>query len=144
MQKFGVTPQSIPDYLALVGDAADGYPGLPGWGAKSSSAVLAKFLRLESIPVDYRDWGVNVSRANALAATLREQRQQALLFRTLATLRTDIKLFDDIEQLRWNGPKPEFGPLASRLDAANAESRDAEARKSTREALSRRRTSSSN
>ena len=97
MQKFGVAPESIPDYLALVGDAADGYPGLPGWGAKSSAAVLAKFLHLEAIPVDYRDWRVNATNAGALAATLCEQREQALLFRTLATLRTDIKLFDDVE-----------------------------------------------
>jgi len=123
VQKFGVTPPSIPDYLALVGDAADGYPGLRGWGAKSSAAVLAKFLHLEAIPADCRDWRVNAANAGALAATLCEYREQALLFRTLATLRTDIKLFDDVEQLRWNGPKPEFGALAARLDAAKVESR---------------------
>ena len=123
VQKFGVTPPSIPDYLALVGDAADGYPGLRGWGAKSSAAVLAKFLHLEAIPADCRDWRVNAANAGALAATLCEHREQALLFRTLATLRTDIKLFDDVEQLRWNGPKPEFGALAARLDAAKVESR---------------------
>ncbi len=104
VQKFGVPPESIPDYLALVGDAADGYPGLRGWGAKSSAAVLAKFLHLESIPVDCRDWRVNATNAGALAATLREQRDLALLFRTLATLRTDIKLFDDVDQLRWSRP----------------------------------------
>src|SRR6516165_4158854 len=118
VQKFGVRPESIPDYLALVGDAADGYPGLSGWGAKSSAAVLAKFLHLESIPIDSRDWRVNASNASALAATLCEQREQALLFRTLATLRTGIKLFDDIEQLRWSGPKPELDALSARLDAA--------------------------
>jgi 5'-3' exonuclease len=144
VRKFGVTPKSIPDYLALVGDAADGYPGLPGWGAKSSSAVLAKFLHLESIPADSRDWRVNVSSATTLAARLREQRPQALLFRTLATLRTDIQLFDDVEQLRWSGPKPEFDALAARLDAAKGESRDGEARKSARKPQSRRRTLSSN
>jgi 5'-3' exonuclease len=144
VRKFGVTPESIPDYLALVGDAADGYPGLPGWGAKSSSAVLAKFLHLESIPADCRDWRVNVSGATTLAATLREQRPQALLFRTLATLRTDIQLFDDVEQLRWSGPKPEFEALAARLDAAKGESRDGKARKSARRPLSRRRTQSPN
>ena len=130
VQKFGVTPESIPDYLALVGDAADGYPGLRGWGAKSSAAVLAKFLHLESIPVDCRDWRVNVNNASALAATLCEQREQVLLFRTLATLRTDIKLFDDVEQLRWNGPRPEFDALAARLDAAKGEGRRGEDRKS--------------
>jgi len=102
VQKFGVLPESIPDYLALVGDSSDGYPGLKGWGAKSTAAVLAKFGHLESIPADSGDWHVNVSGAGALARTLAEQRDQALLFRTLATLRTDIPLFDDIEQLRWN------------------------------------------
>ena len=121
VQKFGVTPESIPDYLALVGDTADGYPGLPGWGAKSSAAVLAKFLHLESIPVDCRDWRVNAANASALAATLCQQREQALLFRTLATLRTDIKLFDDVDELRWSGPKPEFDAISARLDAAKGE-----------------------
>jgi 5'-3' exonuclease len=132
VQKFGVRPASIPDYLALVGDAADGYPGLPGWGAKSSAAVLAKFLHLESIPADCREWRVNANNASALAATLCEQREQALLFRTLATLRTDIKLFDDVEQLRWSGPKPEFEAIAARLDAAKGESRGQGRRKSAR------------
>ena len=138
MQKFGVAPESIPDYLALVGDAADGYPGLPGWGAKSSAAVLAKFLHLESVPVDCRDWRVNAANASALAATLCEQREQALLFRTLATLRTDIKLFDDVEQLRWSGPKPEFDALAAWLDSAKTENRDGQARKSGRRPKSSR------
>src|SRR5208283_192552 len=118
VQKFGVTPESIPDYLALVGDAADGYPGLPGWGAKSSAAVLAKFLHLESIPADCREWRVNASNASALANTLSRERDRAVLFRTLATLRTDIALFDDVDQLRWNGPTPAFDALAARLDAA--------------------------
>jgi 5'-3' exonuclease len=118
VQKFGVTPASIPDYLALVGDAADGYPGLPGWGAKSSAAVLAKFAHLESIPADSRDWRVNVTNAGTLAATLARERDRALLFRTLATLRTDIALFEDVEQLRWNGPTDTFAELGARLDAA--------------------------
>jgi 5'-3' exonuclease len=137
VQKFGVTPKSIPDYLALVGDAADGYPGLPGWGAKSSAAVLAKFLHLESIPRDCRDWRVNANNASALAATLCEQRENALLFRTLATLRTDLKLFDDLEQLRWSGPKPEFDALSVRLDAGKGGGRGGEARKSARRTNSR-------
>jgi 5'-3' exonuclease len=144
VQKFGVTPESIPDYLALVGDAADGYPGLRGWGAKSSAAVLAKFLHLESIPADSRDWGVNVASARTLAATLSEQRKQALLFRRLATLRTDIKLFDDVEQLRWSGPMPEFEAVAARLDAAKGESRAGEARKSGRKPAPGRRPSAGN
>jgi len=117
-QKFGVSPQSIPDYLALVGDAADGYPGLPGWGAKSTAAVLARFVHLESIPADWRDWRVNVGNAGALARTLSVQRDRALLFRTLATLRTDIALFADVDELRWRGPMPAFEALAARLDGA--------------------------
>ena len=121
VQKFGVSPPSIPDYLALVGDAADGYPGLPGWGAKSSAAVLAKFLHIESIPQDSADWHVNAANAGALANTLSLQREQALLFRTLATLRTDIELFDDVERLRWNGPTPGFDAFAARFDAAVTE-----------------------
>ncbi len=123
VQKFGVSPASIPDYLALVGDAADGYPGLKGWGAKSSAAVLAKFGHLESIPPDCREWHVNAANASVLAATLSRDRDRALLFRMLATLRTDITLFDDIDQLRWNGPTPGFAELAARLDAAITESR---------------------
>lgn len=118
IQKFGVSPASIPDYLALVGDSADGYPGLPGWGAKSSAAVLAKFGHLESIPADWRDWHVNVTGASKLADTLSREHDRALLFRKLATLRTDIPLFDNIDQLRWNGPTPTFAALAARLDAA--------------------------
>ncbi len=123
LQKFGVPPSSIPDYLALVGDAADGYPGLPGWGPKSTAAVLAKFGHLESIPADWREWHVNAANAGALAHTLSEERDQALLFRILATLRTDIPLFDDVEQLRWNGPGPEFADFAARFDGAKTESK---------------------
>ncbi len=101
--KFGVPPASIPDYLALVGDAADGFPGLPGWGAKSAAAVLAKYGRLEAIPTDPRAWNANVASAAKLAQTLARERDSALLFRVLATLRTDIPLFDDVDELRWNG-----------------------------------------
>jgi 5'-3' exonuclease len=123
IQKFGVPPASIPDYLALVGDASDGYPGLPGWGAKSTAAVLAKFGHLESIPADWREWHVNASNAGALAQTLAREMESALLFRTLATLRTDVALFDDVEQLRWNGPTPAFDALGARFDAAQRSSR---------------------
>ena len=118
IQKFGVAPASIPDYLALVGDAADGYPGLPGWGPKSTVAVLAKFGHIESIPADWREWHVNAASASSLAATLSRDRDRAMLFRTLATLRTDIALFDDVDQLRWNGPTPELDSIAARFDAA--------------------------
>jgi 5'-3' exonuclease len=123
IQKFGVTPASIPDYLALVGDAADGYPGLPGWGAKSTAAVLAKFGHIESIPADWREWSVNAANAGALAHTLSQERDRALLFRTLATLRTDIALFDDVDELRWTGPTPAYDALAARFDAAAGETK---------------------
>lgn len=123
IKKFGVPPVSIPDYLALVGDAADGYPGLAGWGAKSTAAVLAKYGHLESIPPDWREWQVNAANAGALAHTLSEQREQALLFRTLATLRTDISLFENVDQLRWSGPTPEFAAFAGRFDAAKTENK---------------------
>src|SRR2546430_4830601 len=113
VKKFGVSPHSIPDYLSLVGDSADGYSGLPGWGAKSSAAVLAKFGHLEQIPKDCREWRVNTTNASALADTLCREWDRALLFRNLATLRTDIALFDDVEQLRWNGPTPKFEALAA-------------------------------
>ena len=114
--KFGVPPASIPDYLALVGDAADGYPGLPGWGAKSTAAVLARFGHLEAIPEDWREWHVNAANPATLARTLGEWRDRALLFRTLATLRTDLPLFDDPDSLRWTGPTAAFEPMAARLD----------------------------
>lgn len=125
VQKFGVSPASIPDYLALVGDSADGYPGLPGWGAKSSAAVLAKFLHLESIPKDGRDWRVNVVNASTLSDTLCREWDRAVLFRRLATLRTDIRLFNDVDQLKWEGPTPAFDRLAARLDGARTERRRA-------------------
>jgi 5'-3' exonuclease len=116
--KFGVQPLSIPDYLALVGDAADGYPGLPGWGAKSTAAVLARYGHLESIPADWRNWHVNASNASALAETLQRERDRALLFRTLATLRTDIALFSSVDELEWKGPTPAFAELGAKLDSA--------------------------
>jgi 5'-3' exonuclease len=116
--KFGVPPLSIPDYLALVGDAADGFPGLPGWGAKSSAAVLARYGHLESIPDDWQTWGVNAANPARLARTLARERDRALLFRSLATLRTDVPVFDAVDDLRWAGPTPAFAPLAGRLDLA--------------------------
>lgn len=114
--KFGVRPGSIPDYLALVGDNADGYPGLDGWGAKSAAAVLARYGHFEDIPKDWREWRVNASNAGALAYTLFEEFDQALLFRKLATLRTDIPLFKSVDELQWKGPTKAFPALAARLD----------------------------
>jgi 5'-3' exonuclease len=118
VEKFGVPPASIPDYLALVGDAADGYPGLAGWGAKSTAAVLSRYGHIESIPPDWRTWQVNAANAFALAQTLARERDRAFLFRNLATLRSDIPLFESVDDLSWNGPTPAFAPLAARLDAA--------------------------
>jgi 5'-3' exonuclease len=118
VRKFGVRPQSIPDYLALVGDAADGYPGLTGWGAKSSAAVLFRYAHLESIPEDWRTWGVNAASPAALSATLARDREHAYLFRDLATLRTEIPVFEDVEELRWKGPTGAFKELAERMDRA--------------------------
>ena len=123
IEKFGVPPASIPDYLALVGDSADGYPGLPGWGAKSSAAVLAKYRRLEAIPADWRGWSVNAANPASLARTLERDRDRAFLFRDLATLREDIPLFDSIDELRWRGPTEAFPALAARFDAAVSERR---------------------
>ena len=124
--KFGVEPASIPDYLALVGDSADGFPGLPGWGAKSAAAVLARFNHLESIPADWREWGVNVASPKALSSTLVANLDQALLFRVLATLRTDVPVFDSVDQLEWKGPTADFAPLAARLDSSVTKSKGRE------------------
>lgn len=118
IQKFGVKPCSIPDYLALVGDVADGYPGLPGWGAKSASAVLSRFGKLEAIPVDQRDWEVNVLNSKALSEVLNSKRDLAFLFRDLATLRTDLPLFWSVNDLLWEGPTTAFPSIAKRLDKA--------------------------
>ncbi|MGO9436202.1 MAG: 5'-3' exonuclease H3TH domain-containing protein [Terracidiphilus sp.] len=119
--KFGVSPATIPDYLALVGDSADGYPGLPGWGAKSTSAVLSKFGHIESIPMSARDWHINVLNSASLAEILVREREVALLFRTLATLRSDIRLFQNVDELRWTGARENFDAIGRLLDNAVTE-----------------------
>lgn len=116
--KFGVAPGSIPDYLALVGDAADGYPGLRGWGAKSTAAVLSRYHHLEQIPAEARDWHVGVAAPAELAQTLQRNFGDALLFRDLATLRTDVPVFASVDDLRWRGPTADFEAIGTRLDAA--------------------------
>ena len=116
-QKFGVAPASIPDWLALVGDSADGYPGLPGWGARSAATVLARYQHLEHIPKLAMEWDVSVRGAMRLATTLAEQRDRALLFRELATLRADAPIGVDVDALRWLGPRAEFTAWAERLGA---------------------------
>ncbi len=102
--KFGVAPASIPDWLALVGDSADGYPGIPRWGAKSAATVLAEYAHLEAIPAAAADWRIEVRGADALAANLAAHHEDALLFRELATLRTDVPLTESLAALRWRGP----------------------------------------
>jgi 5'-3' exonuclease len=114
--KFGVSPESIPDYLALVGDAADGIPGIPRWGAKSTSTVLAKLVHLENISDDHAQWGVTVRGGAALAHNLSEQRDDAMLYRTLATLRTDVPIDESLDDLRWTGPdRPALEALCKEL-----------------------------
>jgi 5'-3' exonuclease len=116
-RKFGVSPASIPDWLALVGDSADGYPGLPGWGVTSAAAVLARYQHLEHIPRLAAEWDVSVRGSTRLATTLTEQRERALLFRELATLRADTPIGTDVDALRWVGPHPGFAAWAGRLGA---------------------------
>lgn len=122
-EKFGVPPASIPDYLALVGDSADGFPGLPGWGARSTALVLDHYLHLEAIPERASQWNVRVRGAPQLAVTLAALRDDALLFRTLATLRIDAPLFTSTDQLRWAAPLPEFAAIAERMGASGLAAR---------------------
>jgi 5'-3' exonuclease len=114
--KFGVGPSSIPDYLALVGDSADGFPGLAGWGAKSAAAVLARWRHLEDIPFDPVAWEVNVRGAAKLAGVLAEKHDEALLFKELATLRVDRSLLGRVEDLRWEGPTSDFARVCADID----------------------------
>ena len=115
-EKFGVSPNSIPDYLALMGDSADGFPGLPGWGHKSASTVLGHYGHLEQIPEKSDSWAVMVRGAKKLAQTLVEQREVALKFRDLATLREDAPVFDSVEQVRWVGPQASFFDLCAKMN----------------------------
>ncbi len=113
--KFGVPPGAIPDYLALVGDSADGFPGVRGWGAKSTAAVLGRYGFLEQIPHDENDWDIKVRGAARLAGALRDSWEEAVLFRELATLRTDALTIDTVDALRWRGPRADFAATAARL-----------------------------
>lgn len=115
-EKFGVSPESIPDYLALVGDTADGIPGIARWGAKSAATVLGKLVHLENIADDPEEWGVKVRGGTTLAKNLREHREDAMLYRTLATLRTDVPIHESLEELRWKGPdRPALEVLCEEL-----------------------------
>src|SRR5689334_139112 len=125
-RKFGVSPRSIPDYLALVGDSADGYPGLPGWGERSAAAVMGFYGHLEAVPRSALDWKVNVRGAERLAGTLQESFKLALLFRDLATLRTKKPKIATPRQILWKGPAPTFETMCKRLDDDQLASRVAE------------------
>src|SRR5579863_1352685 len=106
LEKFGVKPESIPDYLAVVGDSADGFPGVKGWGAKGAALVLSQYPHLEDIPKDWKEWDPSIRKARGLAESLFSAWDDALLFRKLATLRLDVPVFDSVDDLRWRGPRP--------------------------------------
>ncbi len=118
VEKFGVKPQSIPDYLALVGDSADGFPGIKGWGEKAAGGVLSLYTHLEDIPKNWQEWNPSIKRARALSESLFSAWDDALLFRTLATLRLDVPVFDTLEDLRWKGPQPEFEETCRQMKSA--------------------------
>jgi 5'-3' exonuclease len=113
--KFGVKPESIPDYLAVVGDSADGYPGLSGWGAKAAAFVFSQYPHIEDIPKDWHAWHSSIRRSRPLAETLFAHWDEALLFRTLATLRLDIPVFNSLDDLKWAGQSPDFDQCCRRL-----------------------------
>jgi 5'-3' exonuclease len=117
LAKFGVKPASIPDYLAVVGDSADGFPGIAGWGAKAAALAFSQYAHLEDIPQDWREWHSSIRRASRLAESLFGSWEDALLFRTLATLRLDVDVFKSVDDLLWKGPRPEFEKLCDRLRA---------------------------
>jgi len=119
VEKFGVRPGSIPDYLAVVGDSADGFPGVTGWGQKAAAMTLSQYPRLEDIPKDWRAWSPSIRKARALSESLFAAWDDALLFRTLATLRLDVPVFATVEELRWNGPGPTFEEQCRRMKAAD-------------------------
>jgi 5'-3' exonuclease len=117
VEKFGVVPESIPDYLALVGDSADGYPGVSGWGQKATALTLSRYAHLEAIPKDWQAWHPSIRKARTLAATLFDAWNDVLLYRTLATLCLDIPTFDTVEALRWTGPSSDFEDCCRRLQS---------------------------
>src|SRR6266436_9025259 len=121
--KFGVKPQSIPDYLAVVGDTADGFPGMRGWGVKAAALTFSQYSHLEDIPKDWREWHPSIKKARVLSESLFSGWDDALLFRTLATLRVDVPVFETVEDLRWKGPRPNFEEHCKRMKMPNLLSR---------------------
>ena len=116
--KFGVKPASIPDYLALVGDSTDGFPGIRGWGVRAAALVLSQYSHLENIPKEWKEWHPSIKRARVLSESLFSAWNDALLFRTLATLRLDVPVFEKVDDLRWNGPRPSFDKVCKRMKSA--------------------------
>jgi len=119
LEKYGISPASIPDYLALVGDSADGIPGVPRWGAKSSAILLSKYQHLENIPTKFEDWNIKVRGARRLHENLTNHREEALLYRHLATLRFDVPIAENLDELRWVGPHDIFSDICQKLGATN-------------------------
>lgn len=117
--KFGVNPQSIPDYLAVVGDSADGFPGVAGWGPKAAAMVLSQYSHIELIPKDWQQWHPSIRKARVLSESLFSAWNDALLFRTLATLRRDVPVFDTVEDLRWKGVAPRFEQCCQRMKSSD-------------------------
>ncbi len=117
IEKYGVPPAAIPDWLALVGDSADGIPGVPAWGAKSAAALLSRFMHIEAIPAETDEWGLTAGRARRLAENLSEHREQAFLYRQLATLRTDVPLAETLSDLEWKGARQGFKTFCRELGA---------------------------
>jgi len=128
--RFGVKPESIPDYLAVVGDSADGFPGVAGWGAKGAALVLSRYPHLEDVPKDWREWDASIRKARGLAESLFAAWDDALLFRKLATLRLDVPVFDAVEELRWTGPRAGFEEWCRRMKSGNLVRRAAGAMRS--------------
>jgi len=131
VSKWGVKPESIPDYLAVVGDSADGFPGLPGWGAKAAALTFAQYLHLENVPKDWRRWSPAIRGAQRLAAVLFEQWDEARLYRTLATLKLDVPVFETVNELEWKGPAASFERYCERLGAPRLHARALAAKCST-------------
>jgi 5'-3' exonuclease len=128
MAKWGVSPESIPDYLAVVGDSADGFPGLPGWGPKAAALAFSQYRHLEGIPKDWRQWHASIRGAQRLSVVLFEQWSNAVLYRTLATLRLDVPVFETVDELQWKGPGPEFERYCERLQSPGLYARTMAAR----------------
>jgi 5'-3' exonuclease len=117
IEKWGVQPESIPDYLAVVGDSADGFPGLPGWGPKAAALTFSQYLHLENVPKDWRQWHPLIRGAQRMASVFFERYDDAILYRTLATLKLDVPVFETVDELKWKGPAPEFERFCHRFQS---------------------------